>query len=204
MGGLGSGRVRGLRSATTDDLLKIDLAWMRREGLLVPGGSGTLSWFSRQTRTAQIRYEVSGRGLRLTYQVGPADLPIAIEDLIPFVVTPQRPGGYRLWFSCPTCRRRVRTLFGGRHFRCRLCHRLMFTSQYEPAYDRAIARANRIREKLGDTLVTAFESDDLPEKPRGMRWATYRKLGAEYQSLQRRWQSGVLARFGPEALGLRW
>lgn len=204
MGGLGSGRIGGLRAATTSEFLKIDLAWMRREGLLAPGRSGFLSWSRCQTRVAQIRYDISDRGLRLTYKVAPAGREaIAVEELIPFLITQQRFGGYRIWLSCPSCRRRVRTLFGGSHFRCRFCHGLKFMSQYEPAYDRAIERANRIREKLGDTLVSAFECDDLPKRPKGMRWATYRKLVAEYQELQRRWQSGVLERFGPGVLEWR-
>jgi len=42
-------------------------------------------------------------------------------------------GGKRLWFVCPTCRRRVGVLYhkNGLPFRCRTCCGLAYPSQYE-------------------------------------------------------------------------
>jgi hypothetical protein len=41
-------------------------------------------------------------------------------------------GGKRLWFICPTCRRRVGVLYhkNGLPFRCRTCCKLAYPSQY--------------------------------------------------------------------------
>lgn len=204
MGGMGSGRIAGFGSTTTNDLRKIDLAWLRREKVLRTGHSGSLSWSRGGQRIAEIRYQVQERGLRLIYRVTPHTGPaVSVDEIIPFVFTTQPFGGRKIWFACPSCRRRARTLFGGRYFRCRRCHGLKFQSQYEPPYDRAIERANRIREKLGDTFFTAYECDELPPKPKRMRWTTYRKLEADYQVLQQRWQAGVCERFGPQVLQWR-
>jgi hypothetical protein len=32
-------------------------------------------------------------------------------------------GGCRHWFRCPSCQRRCRLIYGGAHFRCRICRR---------------------------------------------------------------------------------
>jgi hypothetical protein len=42
-------------------------------------------------------------------------------------------GGKRPWFSCPTCRRRVGLLYhaNGLPFRCRICCKLAYPSQYQ-------------------------------------------------------------------------
>jgi hypothetical protein len=201
MGGMGSGRIGGFGSATTNDLQKIDLAWMRREGILKPGCSGSMTWSRGGHRTAEIRYEVRHHGLRVYYRVTPyAGAPFTVDETIPFAFSAQPFGGQKTWFSCPACRRRASTLFGGRYFRCRRCHGLKFKSQYEAPYDRAIERANRIREKLGDKLLTALEADELPQKPKRMRWRTYRKLEVEYRELQLAWKCGLIKRFGLQVL----
>jgi len=38
------------------------------------------------------------------------------------------------------------------------CHGLSYQSQREPAYDRALEQANRLRKRLGDNMFTALEA----------------------------------------------
>jgi hypothetical protein len=43
-------------------------------------------------------------------------------------------GGTRQWFECPGCQRRVRKLYApdpASDFKCRLCYRLLYRSQYQ-------------------------------------------------------------------------
>src|SRR5262249_39726998 len=43
-------------------------------------------------------------------------------------------GGFRQWFECPGCQRRVGKLYSpdpASDFRCRRCHKLVYRSQYE-------------------------------------------------------------------------
>jgi hypothetical protein len=78
------------------------------------------------------------------------------------------PGGTYVWHRLsgkgwqiePTCER---------YFRRRRCHGLTYQSQREPAYDRALKQANRIRKRLGDDMSSVFEWDELPPKPPRMR-----------------------------------
>jgi hypothetical protein len=65
-------------------------------------------------------------------------------------------GGVRPYFICPgvvnavACGRRVAKLYEqGYYFLCRHRYRLAHASQSEGAWDRALRRANKIRQRLG-------------------------------------------------------
>ena len=38
--------------------------------------------------------------------------------------------------------------------------------------------------------------DELPPKPRGMHWATYRRLEAQEVAADEQWMAAIVARFG--------
>jgi len=81
-------------------------------------------------------------------------------------------GGYRAWFLCPDCGRRVALLYlpsyGGAF--CRHCLDLVYNSQRETKEDRAIRRYNKIRRRLG--WKPGFLNGE-GGKPRGMHWRTF-------------------------------
>ncbi len=54
-------------------------------------------------------------------------------------------GGKRPWFVCPTCRRRVGVLYhaNGLPFRCRICCKLVYPSQYQ-SRDQSYSRQPRM------------------------------------------------------------
>jgi hypothetical protein len=72
-------------------------------------------------------------------------LSFMINELVPFAYTTTMFGGRRQWFMCLKCGRRCRRIFGGRYFRCRQCYGLVYASTREPPHQRAIDRADRLR-----------------------------------------------------------
>ena len=104
----------------------------------------------------------------------------SVEEHVPIVRVPCRFGGTRPYFICPAvgngvaCGRRVAMLHGsGRFFLCRHCYRLAYASQREDAWDRALRRANKIRQKLGGDPGMA---SPFPQCPKGMWRRTYERL----------------------------
>jgi hypothetical protein len=100
-----------------------------------------------------------------------------IEEPVHIIRVRCRFGGTRPYFICPgvvngvACRRRVAKLHGpGRYFLCRHCYRLAHASQSEGAWDRALRRANQIKQSLGgDPGMGA----PFPPKPKGIWRRTY-------------------------------
>ncbi len=183
---------------TCEGRQSIDLADLRRRGLLEVGRYTTLTWSLGRQQTGSIALNAQHDGVRLRYQTKDRDgLPVDVDELVLFAYTPTRFGGRRQWLCCLKCGRRCRKIYGGRYFRCRQCHGLVHASTREPPYQRDLDRADRIRERLGDPSGSAFNGDDFPPKPKRMRWKTYRRLAEQYEDLQNRWTAGARARFGP-------
>ena len=148
MGGSGSGNHyhwwRPSKKTTVEDCRSLDASRWMREGILKAGvwHAGSWCWFRDQTRTqrtADITYEVNTTfrappWLRLTYTVKATGT--AIDYRVRLTTTRPRFGGLRWWFICPLagCGRRVGKLHlppGGRHFGCRSCYHLTYTSCQE-------------------------------------------------------------------------
>jgi hypothetical protein len=185
-------RARRHARAHTASILPI----LRRRGHLNPGHHCSLTWSRGGEQTGSIGIIVSHDGIRLNYAVTDRHgVRISINELVPFAYTATRFNGRRQWLTCLKCGRRCRKIYGGRYFRCRQCHGLVHASKSEPAYQRALDRANKLQKRLGGT-GSAFDSDELPPKPPRMRWATYHRLEAQYEELQNRWMVGVKSRFG--------
>lgn len=93
-------------------------------------------------------------------------------------------GGRRPWFLCPVegCGKRVAKLYlGQRGYICRHCVGLKYRSQSEPAAERRISRANRIRLRLGGK--PGFFRPP-PARPRGMWHRTYDRCIEELRALE--------------------
>lgn len=198
MGGSGSGnRWRIGARDTCEGSNRVDLRYMRAQGMLVIGSAGTLSWSRGGERVGWIRYTVHRNTLELDYRVrsrGEEWKPV--NDQIQFERLPQPFGGERLYLRCKRCCRRCLVLYGGEMFRCRKCHNLAYASQNQDACDRASSKAQRIRYKLGND--GGFE-DPFPMKPKGMHWATYRRLERQcefYEDQVARKLLSLMARFG--------
>lgn len=82
----------------------------------------------RGTQVASVAITVLNDSLQLLYPLG--DQRIQHNVQLTYSIGPQ--GGKRLWFVCPTCRRRVGVLYCGLPFRCRICSELAYPSKYRP------------------------------------------------------------------------
>jgi hypothetical protein len=160
----------------TDDYRQIDVRRWQRDGLLRPGTSFAWQWSRDGAVRASIRVSVRPGSVVLTYRHR-RDLADWTEVSYPvqLVRTRCHLGGSRPWFECPAphCRRRVAILYGGDHFLCRRCHRLVYPCTRETCADRAIRRTEKIRDRLRwrPGFLNARGG-----KPKWMRWKTYRRL----------------------------
>ena len=197
MGGFGSGGHNSTGAATCESCHNIDLAWLRRRGMLTPGRYSTLRWSQGGQETGSITLAAQHDGVRLIYQTKDRDgLSVKVDEFVAFSYTPTRFGGRRQWLRCLKCGRRCRKLYGGRYFRCRRCYHLRYASQRERPYQRAMDKANKIAKRLHDKWSGATEDEyDFPPKPPRMRWATYNRLEARYDDLQNRWAICTMRRF---------
>ena len=185
MGGPGSGDwVRWNSKTTADDLKKIDIRYMKRQGMLYEGYVGVLSWWQGDVSTGNVYVYVKQGFMTIKYRTrfnkGPWH---DIQQDIKFDSTACNLGGSRQWFLCPDCGKRVAILYaGGIKFLCRHCHDLSYQSKNEDQADRMRRKARKIRNRLG-------ASGDLFQpvlfKPKGMHQKTFDRLRqAEYEANQ--------------------
>jgi len=176
MGGSGSGYwYRCNSKETTENQNRVDIRWLKKEGYLWPGNIGILAWSCRGEQSGFINYKMKTDCMTLDYRYrlnGGEWEPV--EQAIFFDRTPCNYGGYRTWFICPQCLKRVAVLYAaGKYFLCRHCYNLTYSSQQEDRPNRLMRAARKIRRLLGggDDMMDFF-----PEKPKNMHWKTYRRL----------------------------
>ncbi len=191
MGGPGSGR-RGGRE-TTADYRRLDVRELHRAGVLTPGWRGGWRWMRRGETRAEINIEAHELAMVLRYNATSGGERKSYDYAVGLSWTGCNYGGRRPWFLCPCCGRRVAILYGGAMFVCRRCRGLAYESQRETAGDRAIRRADAIRDRL------KWEPGILnPDgyKPRGMRWRTFWQLKAEHDRLRGVGMEGIARQLG--------
>ena len=170
MGGYGSGS-RNRWASKTVEFHKLDLAKFKRnsfDGLM----TGQITWSRGGRQTGCIGYHCTARDLRLIYTVGRGEKKHDIDERFDFRFTDQPFGGQRRWLVCK-CGRRCRVLYGAQYFRCRQCHGATYESQYETFRVSGLAKAEKVRERLG---MQAGIGNAFGPKPKGMHWRTYRRL----------------------------
>jgi hypothetical protein len=184
MGGFGSGRPSGSGRDTVESCRSLDMNRLHREGCLRAGWVGGWQWTCDGEQVASISLRAEADRLHLTYRLRISGGEWEdVAETVRIVRVACRYGGSRPYFVCPgvvngiPCGRRVAKLHGsGRYFLCRHCYRLGHASQSEVSWDRALRRANKIRERLGGDPGMAAP---FPARPKGMWTRTYNRLRAE-------------------------
>jgi hypothetical protein len=179
MGGYGSGSwFRYGSKSRTEGQYRIDIRWLKKQGYLWPGFAGSLSWSRRGEQTGSIRYCMAENRMILNYRRQPRGGEWEdVEQKISFDRTQCNYGGYRSWFLCPHCGRRVAILYGaGKYFLCQHCYNLTYSSQQESPAFRLMRKAQNIRERLG---ASGNLSEPILFKPKNMHQKTFDRLRRE-------------------------
>ena len=184
MGGFGSGRRGSSGRDPVESCRSIDVNRLRKAGCLAPGWRGGWQWTRDGEKVASIDLRAEAERPHLIYRVRIGDGEWEdVAEVVRIVRVPCRFGGARPYFLCPgvvngiRCGRRVARLHGpGRYFLCRHCYRLAHASQSESGSDRALRRANKIRQRLGGGPGMAAP---FPARPKGMWRRTYERLREE-------------------------
>ena len=133
---MGSYGRSGRGAGRCERCFRLEMIWLRRRGNLAPGRLSTITWsfMGDATASMQIFASESGLDLLFTKDRGP------VRQIVPFAYT-KAGFGERARLQCPGCFRACDCLYMGSRFLCRLCLRLTFLSQYEPAHERARMKA---------------------------------------------------------------
>lgn len=198
MGGWGSGRSGG--RPTADMSKRIDIAWMVRKRLAVPGctTAGTLRWNIGGDPAGSISYTADMRDLdaaelRLSYTRGEGNEREHVNQTVRLVYTEPNYGGRRWWIICPYRHNRCGKLYlpnWGDRFAGRRAWRLGYHSQRVAHRDRPFEKLFRLQRKLG--CDQGWEAGLY--RPKGMHRRTFER------HLERYWE--LDERCGAEMMGL--
>jgi hypothetical protein len=180
MGGVLSGRQKDRARKTVKSHLTLDVNQLSEKGCLRPGCSSVCRWIvNNEVISINLRAETERLHIRYTERVTDWERQDMVET-IPIIHLGCRFGGSRAYFVCPgsgegtDCGRRVIKLhLSRRYFLCRHCNHLAYASQYEQPWERALRRANKLKQRLGINVGIA---EPLPDKPKGMWVRTYSDL----------------------------
>ena len=182
MGGYGSGR----RSAQpkkdiADHVVSIDVRAWKRQGHLCPNLTQQWQWSIYQNTLLKLKVRVESFSVRLSFRISSDQKSSEWEhQTVMLDSTACHFGGDRSWFLCPSrgCGKRVAILYFTNNFACRECQNLAYLSQRQPPDILASRRVDRTREKLG--WKPGF-LNGMEWKPKGMHWATFKRLLEEHE-----------------------
>jgi hypothetical protein len=158
----------------------IDVRRWHREGRLCEGEAFEYSWVCDGKPCGSIRADTREDLIILSFRTLQAEGWTSIQQQVPITWTTCHLGGRRPWFCCGVetdgqhCDRRVAVIYcTGGLFACRACHRLPYASQREQLRHRGLAKARKIRARVGGS-ANMFEP--FPDRPKGMHRRTYLRL----------------------------
>lgn len=120
-----------------DDLKKIDIYFLKRQGLLEGWREGVIQWKINGAEVLRVGIQISTydvedvRFINLLYEITERNgKKLDCSHSHPITTTPCNFGGVRYWFVCKFCNRRVGTLYlGKKYFKCRHCLKLTYRLQ---------------------------------------------------------------------------
>jgi hypothetical protein len=101
------------------------------------------------------------------------------DETVDLIWTPCNFGGWRVWFVCPKCEKKVAILYCAYSLGCRQCYDLKYESQNMDDFGRGCRKLNKLRKRFG--WYGGFAHGEFG-KPRNMYWKTYVRLHREYSN----------------------
>ncbi len=181
MGGWGSGPQSS--KPDTSQAKRVDIRYMRKHGLLLPGSMGSLRWTRGGEPNGYIWYTMGldATSLTLDYKVRQhgedwqsMSYTVSLESI------PCRYGGKRQYFRCPNfyCSRRCEVLYSyGVYFVCQQCCGYLYPSQKGDRLNKLL----EAKRKIGARIFEDWNGSDGWRKTKGMHWRTFER---EYRRLQ--------------------
>lgn len=179
------------RHVTVEASVKIDAGQIRRAGLFDAAQPAGASWdySGRQQHTCSVIVIAGHMPGALAVSIITPD-KTEHRQQVQISATPCNYGRRRHWLHCPRCRRRVFKLYyypntvNGtgqqvHYFACRHCLELTYQARRERGFDLHQSRAMNAQDKLKawarrhGVQYQPGAWDEPPDKPAGMRWATF-------------------------------
>ncbi len=98
--------------------------------------------------------------------------------------TPCNYGGYRYWYLCPNCNKRVGVLYCAGIYVCRHCIGANYESQLNRERDRLITKRNKIADRL--EWIGKYAEIGQEIRPKGMHAKTFHSLVNQFRVLEMR------------------
>jgi hypothetical protein len=191
---------RPCQRARLESGLKLDLNWLIRRRVIVPGYrferprgiSWTSSYTGEQIAAAEVMFDLQAA------DKGWVDVKIGqLDQRIILVARPRHFGGRQWYFVCPYMNRRASVLWmppGARSFGCR--QRWGQQVAYSSQFLCRDGRAHRGKAKINSRLCSmgGFDPEewDFPPKPKWMRWRTYNLAQAKFDRYESILDEGVV------------
>lgn len=149
---------------TVEQASRLPISFLRERNYFSDGlMGGGITWSIGGERTGGISFRVSARDMYIQLLYTVKDHASGeVQDMdykVPLLKTLCHFGGYRYWFQCNYCHRRVGVLYINTYARCRRCSRLCYASQ----------KANRLGRSIGSKGYMYM----LEEEYRAMRTTHY-------------------------------
>ena len=151
------------RKVTAEECLQVTVFDLKRWGLFQYGSQTTITWTYPETgkkRSVDLEVHViDNPHVKFTYTLATiTGESFNISDTMSLEKTGCYLGGFRYWFVCQYCWRRVAVLYlspRNPHFACRHCNNLSYQSQNEGCASRLFSLEKK-RDKLRSKTKTMF------------------------------------------------
>ena len=178
MGGSGSGNwYRWNTKTTTNDVKRLDVRLMQRNGWLTPNRQGKLNWTRNDEPWGDIDYRCYSDRLELNYRYRENGSEWeSVSQRINLDKTSCHYGGGRPWFLCTRCNGRCALLYcDGKYFFCRKCYQLPYRSQNQSRINRLIDQ----KHKLGYRIFAEYDGCGWGKR-KGMHHSIFNRLYKKY------------------------